>query len=340
MTDILTLLKNADKPIVLYGTGKGADKILDRLYSFNIKVSGVFASDSFVRSRTFRGFEVISFEETERRFKDFIVLFSFGSSRPEVIENIKRIMKKQTVLMADVSVYGNEHFDLSYAKKHRQELETVYNLLADEQSKKVFEETIKFKIDGDITRLFNCESIEDEAFENILKLCDGDNFLDLGAYNGDTILDFANRVKNYGAITGVEPDRKTFQKLIKNTQGLNVKLINAAVSSKCGSTFFEQNSSRGSNLGKGEPIDLITIDSLNDKFDFIKFDVEGQELNAIIGGEKTIREQKPKMLISAYHRAEDYFSIPLKVLEINPNYKIFMRHYPYVPAWDTNFYFV
>ena len=46
------------------------------------------------------------------------------------------------------------------------------------------------------------------------------------------------------------------------------------------------------------------------------------------------------MLISAYHKRDDYFAIPLKVYEINPEYKIYMRHYPYVPAWDTSFYFV
>ena len=59
-----------------------------------------------------------------------------------------------------------------------------------------------------------------------------------------------------------------------------------------------------------------------------------------MGGENTIKRDKPKMLISAYHKSDDYFAIPLKVYEFNPEYKIYMRHYPYVPAWDTSFYFV
>ena len=59
-----------------------------------------------------------------------------------------------------------------------------------------------------------------------------------------------------------------------------------------------------------------------------------------MGGENTIKRDKPKMLISAYHKSDDYFVIPLKIHEFNPEYKIYMRHYPYVPAWDTSFYFV
>ena len=52
--DLITRLKTADKPIVLYGMGNGADKIIDMLCQEDIKVSGVFASDGFVRQKLFR----------------------------------------------------------------------------------------------------------------------------------------------------------------------------------------------------------------------------------------------------------------------------------------------
>ena len=69
-------------------------------------------------------------------------------------------------------------------------------------------------------------------------------------------------------------------------------------------------------------------------------DVEGEELSAIRGAEDTIFKSKPKMLISAYHRTDDFLKIPNAVLNIRDDYKIYLRHYPYLPAWDTNFYFV
>ena len=46
-------LKTEDRPIFLYGTGNGADKILDVCQLYDIKVTGVFASSGFVRNRTF-----------------------------------------------------------------------------------------------------------------------------------------------------------------------------------------------------------------------------------------------------------------------------------------------
>ena len=69
-------------------------------------------------------------------------------------------------------------------------------------------------------------------------------------------------------------------------------------------------------------------------------DVEGEEINAILGARETILKNKPKMLISAYHRTDDFLTIPKAVLEINPYYKMYLRHFPYIPAWDTNFYFI
>ena len=95
-------------------------------------------------------------------------------------------------------------------------------------------------------------------------------------------------------------------------------------------------------LGKKDSDTEICLDTLigDAKVDFIKMDIEGQELNAIEGAKNTILKYKPKMLISCYHRTEDIYQLPMKVLSIRSDYKVYMRHYPYIPAWDTNFYFI
>ena len=342
MTDIWQNLKSETKPILLYGTGNGADKILAELNRYDITVDGVFASDGFVRERYFHGFKVLSLAQAEAEFGDFIVLFAFGSSRTEVLENLKYIASRHTLLAPEVPVCSGEVFNLEFAKKHKAELTAVYNLLADETSKKVFSETVLFKLDGNIEHLYSCETEPDEAFQNILKLKKGSSFLDLGAYNGDTVLEFIERVGTFSHITAVEPDKKSFAKLKDRTQNFDIERINAAVSEHLGNIPFSFKKSRGSGFGGEDEISSVTIDFLcQDKsFDYIKFDIEGKELDAILGGENAIKKDKPKMLISAYHKSEDYFTIPLAVKRINPDYKIYMRHYPSVPAWDTNFYFV
>ena len=103
------------------------------------------------------------------------------------------------------------------------------------------------------------------------------------------------------------------------------------------------NSGRNSVVSeKGTLTDFITVDDLvgEKPVSYIKMDVEGEELKAILGAEETIVRNKPKMLISCYHRTEDLISIPERVLKIRDDYKIYIRHFKSIPAWDTNFYFI
>ena len=79
-------LKNAGRPVVLYGTGDGADKILARLDAEGIAVSAVFASDEFVRGQQFHGYTVQKYSELLSVREKIIVLISFASQLPVMLE--------------------------------------------------------------------------------------------------------------------------------------------------------------------------------------------------------------------------------------------------------------
>ena len=68
MKDLWNYLKEANKPIVLYGMGNGADKIISVLNRYGIKISGVFASDGFVRQKVFHGFNVTDYKTAKETF--------------------------------------------------------------------------------------------------------------------------------------------------------------------------------------------------------------------------------------------------------------------------------
>ena len=63
-------LQKEERPIILYGTGNGADKILDVCTRFSIPVEGVFASSDFVRNRTFREMPVQSIDMIREKYGD------------------------------------------------------------------------------------------------------------------------------------------------------------------------------------------------------------------------------------------------------------------------------
>lgn len=346
-SDLWKYLQSTDKPVVLYGTGNGADKILDELNRRGVSVQGVFASDGFVRSRQFRGFTVESYASCKERLGDMIVLMCFGSTRPEVWENIDRISSEQEFYAPDVPVYGKNLFDYEFYEANLDKINKVRELLADDLSCLTFDCTIKNKLTGDLKYLRECQVSADDA-DSLTIPRESGLFLDLGAYNGDTVLRYTTMYPQISSVIAVEPDRRNFRKLNENTSEIpNVTYVNALISDHDGTTTMEVNKGRGVHEGAGIEVDCTTIDTLlKDCYDrepgsiFIKMDVEGNELLAINGGAKVISASKPVMNIACYHRSEDIWTLPLAVNNIRPDYKIYMRHLPSVPGWDTQFYFV
>lgn len=342
MQDLWTYLKTAKKPIFLYGTGNGADKILNELTRLKIQVEGVFASDGFVRNRVFRGFQVESYSSVKERYKDIIVLVCFGSSLENVMDNIKRIAKTDELYVPDVPVIPDGTiFNLDYVREHKLEIKKAYSLLSDDLSRKTFKDTVLFKLTGKLDYLLSVEMEQSEIF-GLLQIENADTFIDLGAYNGDTAQEFARLNNDYKQIVAIEPDTKNFRKLTANLKEYkNVRAINAAVGENNGSVNFKMSGGRNSLISlDGTEIEQISVDSIKAEGSiYIKFDVEGNEVLAIRGSENTIKEHKPILNIAAYHKNSDIFLIPILVKSINPDYNVFMRHHPYIPAWDTNFYF-
>ena len=357
-TDIWQYLTTARKPVVLYGTGNGADKILDQLILRNIPVSGVFASSTFVRDRSFRGFKVETYEALRARFSDMIVLVCFGTSLPDVLSNIDRIRSECEVYAPDVPVYGKELFDSAFCEAHAKELEEVRSILCDDLSRETFDRVINYKLTGDYMLLRPCESAL-EDITSILSLPDPAHYIDLGAYNGDTVSFYSKLFPQIRKILAVEPDKRNFRKLNETVQALfgkdqeeescgendkvSVSCIRSLISDHDGTAFVPRNRGRGvhetAEADKGEELTATSLVTLlrDIRADLIKMDVEGNELLALKGGENIILRDKPSLIVSCYHRSEDLFTLPLLLKKLVPEYNVYMRHHPHLLCWDTEF---
>ena len=341
--DLWEYLKKTEKPIVLYGMGNGADKIVSVLKAKGIDFKGIFASSGFVRNKIVYGLPIESYSALKERFGEMIVLLSFGTHRADVMENIKKIGEEQELYAPEVPVVGQGLFDKEYYEENREEFEKIYSLLADEKSKETFRNIINYKISGKIDYLTECEADPLEPYESFLNNRGNETILDLGAYNGDTALEFSSVFPDYSKIIAVEPDKKTFKKLLLNTENLqDIDCHNICVSDFTGKGFFLMNGGRNSLVGDGEETDFTTVDDLvgKENITLIKMDVEGEEAKAIRGAKETVLKNKPRLIISAYHRTEDFLQLPKEVLGIRKDYKIYMRHFPSFPAWDTVYYFI
>ena len=74
-------------------------------------------------------------------------------------------------------------------------------------------------------------------------------------------------------------------------------------------------------------IDSLVSEGVIERIDFIKMDIEGSELAALMGGEFALRKWKPKLAISLYHRPEDLFAIPIWIESLQCGYRFFLDHY-------------
>ncbi len=334
-------IKESGKPVVIYGMGNGADKVIDEFNRLDIEIKGVTASDDFVRGQQFRGFTVKKLTEFDG---EFIIAVAFASCIPEVMNHIYSLCGKYRVIVPCVPVFGDEIFNREFVERHEKELNNAYNLFEDD-SKEIFAGCVDFMFGGELETLKKITTGKDEVFENVLKLGNNESYLDLGAYRGDTVEEFLHYCGEiYSDIIALEPDRRTFKKLEAYLENIEKsKAYQYAVYCENKTLIFSDKAGRQSTISeKGTEVQAVSVDSLySDKtVTYIKMDVEGAEKEAIEGSEITLKIQKPKLNIALYHRSADIFSIPLQIAKINPEYKLHIRRHPYIPCWDMNLYCV
>lgn len=336
-------LEKTTLPILLYGTGNASDAIYEECKKRGIRISGCFASSSFVRDRYYLGFKVLSYERAKEIFGEMVVLMGFGTHNEDVIETIKKIAKENILYLPDLTRDKNgELFSPTFFNQNRESFEKVYSSLEDEESKDTFLRILNYRYTGCIDYLVTAYERESESWKRVVR--EGDSFLDLGSYNGDTILRFLSLVENRGRIIGVESDEKNYRKAKERLEKIeNIELINAFISDEEGLERIISGKGRGSRRSEeGKSVKRISVDSLlnGEEISLIKLDVEGEEEKAIRGAKNTIEKYKPRLILSAYHRAEDFFSLFFLLKEYNPQYRFYLRSTLALPAWDVNFYVV
>lgn len=349
--ELWSRLKIKDKPLLLYGMGNGADKIINVLSELGIKPDGVFASDGFARGNLFHGMKVMSYSEACEKFSDFIVLISFGSCLPDVMANMKKISAEKETYAPDVPVAGDELFNEEFYFKNEKNIATARDILSDEKSKNVFDEIIKYKLDGKISH-FSVDTDKETALTTLLR-SKYTAYIDLGAYNGDTIKEALAFFPTIKKIAAFEPSPRIFKKLEKNAffDDVFIQLYNLAAWRDDGRAVFIDGAGRNSQISGESAIqahdshkESVALAAVDDVCDFkgekllIKLDVEGSEDAALDGLVRTIANNDCDLIVSAYHRSEDIFSLPLKIKKMLPRHNIFLRKHPYVPAWDINLY--
>ena len=216
--DVYTALSKAGAPILMYGMGNGADRILEQLERRGIEIADFFASDGFVRGHSFHGKRVLSFSEAQEKYGEFRIVLSFGTRLRGVLDLLYGYAERFELYLPDLPVAGENVFDKDFYNTHYTELLQAIASLSDEESRRIFSAVIHYKLTGRITYLQAAHS-SDASYDECLAYEAIKESVDAGAYDGDTASTLLKKANNSRQILAIEPDAKNFKRLCKRSSG-------------------------------------------------------------------------------------------------------------------------
>jgi len=248
------------------------------------------------------------------------------------------------------------HIDEYIWSLHKKEVETVYNLLEDETSKTLYCKLLHCRT--------KCELPDTDMFSPSIYFAlppfrYSDNtevFVDCGAFVGDTLEKYIWQCDGvFKKLIAFERDTGSFLAMQHRVERLKpewnisqekIEIYPYAVSEQENISYLHhaQNNGLGTCVVGNEcentvECRTINIDSfIKERYTFLKADMESYEYKMLLGARESIRKWKPKLAICIYHSAVDFYSIPLLVKKINPEYKLAIRHHSLADLFDTVLY--
>ena len=312
----------------------------------HIEVDGVI--DDFTRVQRSRKKEILQIEDVP---KDAIILWVATGSPLEVKQRLDEMGFKHISYLA-LCKYSDldlvePPFIMDFQENYKNNInkyEHLYSLLADEKSKEIFTKVINFKIsfDYDFMEGFTNDHAGQYFDKEIIPEIKNISFLDGGGYVGDTATEVIKNYPDFKKIWLIEPIPENIRIATRELGHFkNIEFLTCGVSDKKETLYFNEEKSFSTIYGKGtQSVEVDTIDNIvKERVDFIKLDIEGAEQDAIEGAKETIKSYKPILAICIYHKAEDWYIIPQKVLEIESEYEIYIRHYM-EGIFETVMYFI
>jgi FkbM family methyltransferase len=335
--------------IVCFGAGN-----LGRRVARVIRPALLCDSNASLWGRNVEGVPVESPKTAVERYPDatFVVTIWSPSRTEGMQEHVKqlRALGARNVIpfYALLADYGNDLLPhllwerADYYPAHQQEIERARALL-DSAGQEEFDRQLRLRR-GD----FSGQVVDSGPTyfpSDLFQLTAHEVFVDCGAYDGDTIVEFRRCTGDqFSRIVAFEPDPQNFAALASTLNGdRRITLQPYATTGRRETLRFAAGAgvaSRISSTGTCE-IQTITLDeALQDIAPtYIKFDIEGSEPDALEGGRQTITRHRPKMAVCVYHAPDHLWSIPLRLNELLPNSRLSLRTY-YADGFDCVCYCV
>lgn len=341
--DSVSRMRANGNPVVMFGAGCVAQMTWEFMVRENMPVDKVALNRQYItEGMTFHGLPVVAIEDLVEEavaFNCIVALQYVSDALQQYLHS-----KGAEVLVYDPAFIGvgtTLWYTAEFCAEHAGTLNAFYDQLGDERSRDTLVAFLNQRISA---RRGTYQAVYEPMHYfpvDLVRLQDGEVFVDCGAYNGDSIQAFMREVERQHVagprrIIGFEPESGNFAQLCSNTrQWAFCEQVNKGVWNKASVLYFQPGQALSSRLSEqGADTVSIELDSIDNilqggEATFIKMDIEGSELKALQGAENTIRTCKPLLAISLYHKPEDLLTIPQYIQSLNNEYAFYLRgHHP------------
>lgn len=343
VSDVIHKLQSTNNKIYIFGAGDRAQWLGKFLTAQGIEFEGYLVNEKYYnvsyKANMYGGNKsIFIFENTN--LKGCNLLLGIPQSKLHIeMFNDRGIAEVITINIGNRNDYI---FKKETLIEHAEDINYLYNNLADELSKDCLNYCLRGRLTGEDYEFKPSNWTDPEYFfDEFIEWENCKCIVDCGAYIGDSVQEFKRKkpqnISDEYKIYAFEPDKDNYLELKKAyIDDERIIPVNAAVYSYNGKIGFSNDSGEMSAIdisGEGA-IECRSIDSVlgNQRVDFIKMDVEGSELAALKGASNHIKNDVPILAICIYHKQEDFWTIPQFIKSLNNKYKLFIRPHSSMPT--------
>jgi len=345
-----------EKSLVLFGAGGLGRKTLAGLRRLGIEPLAFADNNPSLWGKDINGVQVLSLQNAVKKFGQsaaFVITIWKGESTDRMSERRQQLLNPNCPKVIPFSYLYWKYpevflphyaFDMPH-KVYQQadEVRKVLSLWADAASQHEYLAQLRWRMLMDFDNLPSPVSHEIYFPNDLVNILPDDVFVDCGAYDGDTIRNFLHiQGDSFKKIIAFEPDPANFEKLQQFALTLPTNIRNRlilhqlATGTRKGKAHFEATGTEASAIGSGDfEVDCISLDEIltNDRPMYIKMDIEGSEVDTLIGAQNIIRKELPVLAICAYHRQDHVWRIPSLISSFSDQYRFFLRPH-LLEVWD------
>ena len=355
------------KNIVCYGAGSKGRQSIQILREHGIEPAVVCDGNSALWGQSCEGVTILGYDEMKKKFDDYTILLTCVWENALSIRKFLQSQQEQHPIVFFSNPYKVETkvFSLAEVEEQREALDESYHLLADDESRCLFVNFLRWKMTGDISATAKRQNNSWlEVFDsNLIPKCPDYTYVDVGAYTGDTLIRFLSFCRGqYKKILCYEPDKTNFyelEKMVDRCRLTDVEIFNIGLMSAGGvQTFFAPSNNtvyesanffRDVNVsirnamiedgvqGDSQTVKISTVDNClaehkNDTL-LMKIDTMGSEGEIIKGASEILATAAP-VVVMEYGTHSKYMADMIPFMNrVNSNYKFYLRQ---IYAFDNS----